>query len=116
MSITADPLTRPSATLSPAEDAFRAPGSSPSPPAEGGEGWGEEGRLACRCVGVSAVGCPSPQPSPRSFLTGRGSPVRALNTCTGGEGWAEGVQSIERDGRRRPLFGFPDRLRLNSTS
>jgi hypothetical protein len=29
---------------------------------------------------VSAVGCPSPLPFPRSFLTGRGSAVRAINT------------------------------------
>ena len=32
------------------------------PPRE--EGWGEEGRLACRCDGTSAVKCPSPRPSP----------------------------------------------------
>src|SRR5206468_8472571 len=59
---------------------FSALDAFPSPPAEGGEGWGEEGRLACACAGVSAVGCPSPRPSPRSFLTGRGSAVRALNS------------------------------------
>src|ERR1051325_9851607 len=56
--------------------AFRARVFSPSPPAEGGEGWGEEGCLACRCSGVSALGCPSPPP----FLTGRGSAFRAPNT------------------------------------
>ena len=61
-------------------DLLSAPGSSPSPPFKGGEGRGEEGRLACRCACVSAVGCPSPLPFPRSFLTGRGSAVRAINT------------------------------------
>ena len=64
------PLTRPSGTLSPT----------------GGEGWdegavhGEEGRLAHRCVGVSAACRPSPPPSPRSFLTGRGGAVCELST------------------------------------
>jgi len=62
--------------------------SSPSPPVEEGEGWGEEGHFACRCAGVSTIGCPSPRPSPRSFLTGRGSGAGALTSCngTGGRG------------------------------
>ena len=47
--------------------ARRVAGCSPSLPAEGGDGWGEVGRLACWCVGLSAVGCPSPKPSPRSL-------------------------------------------------
>src|ERR1051325_6217652 len=59
---------------------FSGPDFSPSPPAEGGEGRGEEGFSACRRAGVSAVGLPSPRPFPRSFLTGRGSAMRALNT------------------------------------
>src|ERR1041384_1831657 len=59
---------------------FSGPDFSPSPPAEGGEGRGEEGFSACRRAGVSAVGLPSPRPFPRSFLTGRGSAVRAPNT------------------------------------
>src|SRR5438093_9833043 len=62
---------------------FSAPLCSPSPPTERGEGWGEEGRLAGRWAGVSAVECPSPLPSPRSFLTGRGSSVRALDEYRG---------------------------------
>jgi hypothetical protein len=33
---------------------------------KGGEGRGEEARL---------LNCPSPQPSPRSFLTGRGRKI-----------------------------------------
>src|SRR5713101_2874136 len=41
--------------------------ASPSPPAAGGEGRGEEG---CFCSDF-----PSPQPSPRSFLAGRGRRV-----------------------------------------
>src|SRR5216683_6662888 len=40
---------------------------SPSPPAAGGEGRGEEGRF---CSDF-----PSPQPSPHSFLAGRGRRV-----------------------------------------
>ena len=37
---------------------------TPSPPAAGGEGWGEEGIFIRRF--------PSPRPSPRSFVAGRG--------------------------------------------
>jgi hypothetical protein len=66
----------------PAEGVFGAPETSPSPPAEGGEGWGEEGRFGDGSAVGSALGCPSPRPSPRSFLTGRGSAVRALNTSS----------------------------------
>jgi hypothetical protein len=40
---------------------------SPSPPAAGGEGRGEEGHF-CSTF-------PSPQPSPRSFLAGRGRSI-----------------------------------------
>jgi hypothetical protein len=39
--------------------------SSPSPPAEGGEGRGEEGRVL--------IDIPSPRPSPHSSVVGRGS-------------------------------------------
>src|ERR1043166_2642055 len=59
---------------------------SPSPPAEGGEGREEEDFSACRRVGLSAVGCPSPRPSPRSFLTGRGNAVRAPNRSSATKG------------------------------
>ena len=67
---------------------FSAPVSSPSPPAEGGEGWGEEGRLACRCGGASAI----ERPSPRSFLTWRGSAARALNTYPRSAGGTSAVR------------------------
>src|SRR5437867_2758771 len=46
--------------------------STPSPLAEGGEGRGEEGLPAYERTGLLAGLGPSPQPSPRSFLTGRG--------------------------------------------
>src|ERR1051325_4799171 len=72
----------PRSTTSAPSAAFRAPSPppyvvsapdfSPSPPAEGGEGRGEEGFSASGGAAVSAVGCPSPQPSPPSSLTGRG--------------------------------------------
>src|SRR5258706_14308487 len=56
-----------------------APVLSPSPLPQGGEGRGEESRFASKCSRVSAGCCPSPRPSPRSFLTGRGRFGRALN-------------------------------------
>ena len=48
--------------------------STPSPPSEGGEGRGEEGWL-------DKLIRPSPQPSPRSCLTGRGSRNATVSRC-----------------------------------
>src|ERR1041385_1015986 len=53
-------------------DGFNRPDSFASPPAEGEEGWGEEGRLAFGCTGVSTMVWPSPPPPPPSFLPGGG--------------------------------------------
>src|SRR5437879_4855227 len=39
----------------------------------GRRGPGRGGPSCLRLHAASALGCPSPQPSPRSFLTGRGS-------------------------------------------
>ena len=44
---------------------FRTRSETPSLPAAGGEGWGEEG--------LTIQSSPSPRPSPHSFLAGRGS-------------------------------------------
>ena len=44
---------------------FRTRSETPSLPAAGGEGWGEEG--------LTIKSSPSPRPSPHSFLAGRGS-------------------------------------------
>src|SRR5713101_783162 len=59
----ASPLSGPTAVELRDHTADKAQGS-PSPPAAGGEGRGEEGHFR--------LGFPSPQPSPRSFLAGRG--------------------------------------------
>src|ERR1051325_5798096 len=45
---------------------------SPSPPAKGGEGRGEEGFSAYRKGAVSAVGCPLPGPLPVRSSRGEG--------------------------------------------
>jgi hypothetical protein len=66
---------------SPPPNMFSVPISSPSPPAEGGEGWGEEGRFSWN----------SPLPDPLPTRSSRGEGVGALGGWCHAPVWQQPV-------------------------
>src|SRR6266478_981207 len=72
----------------------KAQKSSPSPPARGGEGWGEEGRSSCGWPVRQRLDAPLPDPLPARSSRGEGVGAVAYPAASSVRGSTDTVHSL----------------------